>query len=330
MVLPSPAPSAPPVVAVVVASDPGPWLEEALAALGAQDYPELSVLFLDAGSTVDPVARVAEVLPGALTRRLGEGPGFAAAANEALHMVQGASYLLFCHDDVALDPDAVRVLVEEALRSNAGVVGPKLVEWDRPERLLDVGLAVDKTAFAVPLVERSELDQEQHDAVRDVFAVPAACVLVRSDLFGAVGGFDAAMDERVAAVDLCWRAQVAGARVLVVPSARARHVLARDERVAGPTTAVPTTAVPAAAVAAGPTAADGRSTASDRAARSAEVGRLTRDRLRAVLKNYGWFHLLRVLPQVALVSLADAVVAAARGRIGEAGAYLRAWPAVLR
>ena len=72
-------------------------------------------------------------------------PGFSAAANEVLEVVEGAAFYCFCHDDVALDPSAVRNLVEEALRSNAGIVGPKLVEWDDPNRLLDVGLVADKT-----------------------------------------------------------------------------------------------------------------------------------------------------------------------------------------
>ena len=48
-------------------------------------------------------------------------------------MVDGAAYYLLCHDDIALDPDAVHLLVEEAFRSNAGVVSPKVVSWDDPE-----------------------------------------------------------------------------------------------------------------------------------------------------------------------------------------------------
>src|SRR5205085_2545566 len=127
----------------------------------------------------------------------------------------GSSFLFFCHDDVAPDPDAVRLLVEEALRSNAGIVGPKVVRWADPSRLLDVGLAVDKTGAAEPLADRDELDQEQHDAVKDVFAVSWACMLVRSDLFVALGGFDPTMGDHGADIDLCWRAQVAGARVMV-------------------------------------------------------------------------------------------------------------------
>src|SRR5438874_1240245 len=51
-----PHPQAPSVVAVVVASDPGAWLEETLAALGAQDYPNLSVLVLDASANGDDLA----------------------------------------------------------------------------------------------------------------------------------------------------------------------------------------------------------------------------------------------------------------------------------
>ena len=77
-----------------------------------------------------------------------ENRGFSAAANEALVAVEGASHLLLCHDDVAPAPDAVRRMVEEAYRSNAGIVGPKLVEWDAPDRLLQVGLGVDRFGAA--------------------------------------------------------------------------------------------------------------------------------------------------------------------------------------
>ena len=51
-------------------------------------------------------------------------------------------------------------------------------------------MGADKTGAPAPYVERGELDQEQHDAVRDVFYVPGAATLVRADLFAALGGFD--------------------------------------------------------------------------------------------------------------------------------------------
>nr|MDQ2754946.1 glycosyltransferase family 2 protein [Actinomycetota bacterium] len=94
-------PSAPPVVAAVVTCDPGPWFEEALQSLADQDYPNLSVLVIDAASSVDPTDRVAAVLPSAFVRRLDKRVGFGRAANDVLNVVEGASHYVLCHDDVA-------------------------------------------------------------------------------------------------------------------------------------------------------------------------------------------------------------------------------------
>ena len=64
-------------------------------------------------------------------------------------------------------------MVEEAYRSNAGIVGPKLVDYDHPDVLLEVGMAVDHYGVPFSGIEPGEVDQEQHDAVRDVFFVLA-------------------------------------------------------------------------------------------------------------------------------------------------------------
>lgn len=215
---------APPVVAVMVVHDPGPSFDEVLAGLAAQDYANLKSLVLVAGDPGDLPERIRAQVPRAFVRAAEGNPGFGAVANEVLRLVEGDNgFFCFLHDDVALEPDAIRLLVEELYRSNAGVVGPKLVEWDRPDVLQHVGYAVDRFGEVDPIVEPGETDQEQHDAVRDVFALPSACLLVRADLFRSLGGFDPDVSFHGEDIDLCWRAHHSGARVLVVPSARARH-----------------------------------------------------------------------------------------------------------
>ena len=214
----------PPVVALLVTRNPGEWFEETLQSLDAQDYADLTVLVVDCSSDEDPTARVAAVLPRAFVRRVDTGKGgFATAANEALAMVEGAPFLLFCHDDVALDPSAVRILVEEAYRSNAAILGPKLVSAENLEVLLEVGRAIDRFGAPYTGIEPGEIDQEQHDGVRDVFYVPTATMLVRTDLFTQLEGFDPDTFPGAEDLDLCWRARLAGARVLVVPDARVAH-----------------------------------------------------------------------------------------------------------
>jgi GT2 family glycosyltransferase len=291
--------SAPPVVAVLVTCDPGSWLEEALSALALQDYPNLSVLVVDAASADDPTARVAEVLPTAYVRRLTQRVGFGRAANEVLGVVDGASHLLLCHDDVAPGPGAVRIMVEEAFRSNAGIVCPKLVEWDRPDRLLSVGQSADKVGAMAPLVERGEFDQEQHDAVRDVFWAPGGCTLVRTDLFSALGGYEPSTDLLGEDLNLSWRAQVAGARVLVTPEAKVRHLEALSSGL--------------------------RPGWDDRGARARVDALSEQHRIRTILTCYSGFHLVRILPQAVLETLAQAVVRLVSGRGRAAAASFAAW-----
>ena len=301
---------APPVVALVVTCDSGPWLEEALEALADQDYPNFSVLVIDAGSAVDPTPRVAVTLPGAYVRRLTHNPGYAAATNEALALVEGASHFLLCHDDVAPAPDAVRLMVEEAFRSNAGLVTPKLVDWDDPDRLLQVGMGIDKSGAPYPLVDRGELDQEQHDAVRDVFVAPGGCTLVRADLFASLGGFDPVMHLYGEDLDLSWRAQVAGARVVVAPSARVRHREAMSGGLRGP--------------------GGGPAPPGQAALRRIVRPFVLRYRLRAVLKDYSTWHLVRVLPQVALLAVAEMVFGVLAGHTATARDTAAAWAWNLR
>lgn len=292
-------------VAVVVTCDSGPWLEEALEALADQDYPNFSVLVIDAGSAVDPTPRVAATLPGAYVRRLAQNRGYAAATNEALELVEGASHFLLCHDDVAPAPDAVRLMVEEAFRSNAGLVTPKLVDWNDPDRLLQVGMGIDKSGAPYPLVDRGELDQEQHDAVRDVFVAPGGCTLVRADLFASLGGFDPVMHLYGEDLDLSWRAQVAGARVIVAPGARVRHREAMSAGLRGP--------------------GGGPAPPGQAALRRIVRPFVLRYRLRAVLKDYSAWHLVRVLPQVALLAVAEMVFGLLAGHTATARDTAAAW-----
>ncbi|MGK2956870.1 MAG: glycosyltransferase [Acidimicrobiales bacterium] len=284
-------PEIPAVVVVVVTHDAGPWFEECLTSIAEQDYPNLSVLVIDTAGSTEALPRVAEVMPSAYVRRLDTNPGFGAAINEVLSMVEGAPFLLLCHDDILLEPNVVGLLVEEAFRSNAGVVGPKMVSWGAPDRLLQVGLSVDKTGVTSSHVDRGELDQEQHDAVRDVFVVPGGCTLVRADLFHTLGGYDPAIDFLGEDLDLCWRAHVAGARVLVVPDARVQHQEALSSR----------------------------RPVDDRRQLQA------RHRLRTMLSVYGFVHLLRVLPQAVLFTVIEVLYSLITGHPAQAVDVIGAW-----
>ncbi|MGA1344688.1 MAG: glycosyltransferase [Ilumatobacteraceae bacterium] len=219
------------VVGVVVVHEPGDWFDDTLAAFAAQDYPNLRWLFLVSDGEQDVLAaRIDSALPDAIVRPVTGAAGFAVAADTVLDLVEGDNGLFwFNHDDVAPDPGALTALVEEFHRSNAGIVGPKLVDWRSPERLQSVGYGLDRIGEVDDPIEVGEIDQEQHDAVRDVFVVRSASLLVRADLFRSLGGFERSLGRLGEDVDLCWRAHWAGSRVVVAPEARVRHLAAGGE-----------------------------------------------------------------------------------------------------
>ena len=233
---PKRAMDAPPVVASMVVYRPGPWFVESLQALADQTYPQLQTLFLVVGANsegldTDPTDLIHSILPQAVVRHIEGNPGFGLVSNEVARLVDGeGGFFCLLHDDVALEPEAIERLIEETYRSNAGLVGPKLVEWDDPTILQSVGLNVDRIGEVEPLIGENEKDQEQHDSVRDVFALSSACLLIRSDLFRELGGFNRQIDFFGEELDLCWRAHLSGARVLIVPSAKARHRNGIDSR----------------------------------------------------------------------------------------------------
>ena len=280
-------------LAVVVAHRPGEWFVETLESLALQDYEPLGTAVIDAaGSGIG--ARVAEVISDAVTIDAPGASGFSEAANAVLPALSAdldADFLLVCHDDVALAPDAVRTLVLEALRSNAGIVGPKIVEWDRPEIIQHAGYDVDRFGVPADSAGVSELDQEQHDGVRDTFALPSAVLLIRRELFVRLGGFDGGMTFRGEDVDLCWRAQMAGARVMFVGGAVARHRGGLVSR-----------------------------TGVDDARRTE-----SRHALRSMLVNHGRISLTIFVPLALLMALMEIVLSVCTARFGRARDVVWAW-----
>lgn len=286
----------PHVVAVVVSSVPPTDRRDAvLAALAAQEGVSLSVVVVDTAGEEGLALRVHRHLPAARVERLCGVRGRGAAVNRVvagLAPEERRGYMLVCHDDAAPEPGAVRALLHAALEWDADVVGPKLVAWDDPRRLVDVGRAVDRLGITLPYVESGEIDQGQHDGLREVFTVPGACTLVRVGRFSALGGFDEAIDGVGDDLSLCWRARVAGARVLVTTAALVRCAEAGDD----------------------PSAARHRERL------------VARHRLRVLLTCYGVLGVMRVVPAAAGMAMLEALGALATGRLRRAGAVVAAWP----
>ncbi len=157
------------------------------------------------------------------------------AASE-LSAAKAADYLLVLHDDTALAPDAVARMLEaaEGIRGveQVGIVGPKVVDWEDPRLLREVGRSTDRFGHPYTPLQDGERDQGQYDRVLEVLFVSSSAMLVSREAWQRTGPFDERYGGHHDDLDFCWRARLAGFRVLMTPLAVARHrgASARGER----------------------------------------------------------------------------------------------------
>lgn len=300
---PVPASSGPPsVLAVVVTHNGRTWIRDTLVGLANQTYPLLDVLVVDDASKEHRRPPTLKRIAKRHLRRRRWGYlrtpralGFGAAANWALSRVRtDADYLLFVHDDAALEPQAVEKMVERLLgEPETAIVGPKIVNWDDPQVLEEVGMAADRFGYPYKGLDEGEIDLGQHDRAAEVFYVTSTCVLMRHSVFRQLRGWDARMKAFAEDLDLCWRARIAGHSVRFEPAAKARHAMAlatgrRDSPFLPPRYYI------------------------------------RRNRLRAVAKNASGIRLLFLLPQFLLLTIAEMFAFAVLRQPGEIWALARA------
>ena len=294
--------STPSVLAIVVTHNGREWLRDCLVGLNTQTYPLLDVLVVDDASLdskVQPVLR--RVAKRHLKRRrwgylrTPRPLGYGGAINWALSRVRtDADLLLFIHDDAALDPPAVERMVARLYQDDTtSIVGPKIVSWDDPDRLEEVGMAVDRFGYPYKGLEEHEIDLGQHDTAAEVFYVTSTCMLIRHEVFKQLRGWDARMRAFTEDLDLCWRARVAGHSVRVEPAARARHAiaLAKGER---------------------------------RSPFTPPRYFIRRNRLRTIMKNASGVRLLALIPTFILLALAEMLGFILLRQPREVGALARA------
>lgn len=225
--------------------DGAAFLPRTLEALASQTRAVDRIVGVDASSRDDSARVLRENLPEdaqvVTTGAHGFGHSVAAGLAETLVLEEAGSqrprreWVWLIHDDSAPAADALEQLLQAVEASpSVAIAGCKQLDADRPRHLLDVGLSMSRRGERLTMIETDELDQGQHDRRSDSFAVNSAGLLIRRDVFDALGGFDEALPGVGDDLDLCWRARLAGHRVVIVPSARMYHVPDAVKHLTGP------------------------------------------------------------------------------------------------
>ncbi|MCX4300699.1 MAG: glycosyltransferase family 2 protein [Alistipes sp.] len=190
----------------------------------------VEIIVADNGSTDDSVAVLNADFPSVRVIRLDANYGFAEGYNRALAQLKADCFVLL-NSDVETPAGWLEPLIA-ALEDDPGVaaVAPKLRALTAPAKFEYAGAAggyIDYLGYPFcrgRILRCMETDNGQYDDARDIFWVSGAAFCCRADVFRQLGGFDARFFAHMEEIDLCWRMQLAGYRVRVVPESTVYHL----------------------------------------------------------------------------------------------------------
>ncbi len=175
-----------------------------------------------------------EMFPTVKTLAFVENLGFTGGYNEAFRALadDGApEYFVLINSDIEVTGNWLQPLVDWMdSHPECGACAPKLHSWQEREKFEYAGAAggyIDM--FRYPfcrgrVMKRLEVDNGQYDSPADVLWATGACLMVRSSVFAEMGGLDSRFFAHMEEIDLCWRMQLHGYKVTVVPESVVYHV----------------------------------------------------------------------------------------------------------
>lgn len=212
------------------------------ALLRSTEAADAVVVVADNASSDGSLEMVKESFPEvrtiALDRNYGFTGGYDRAASILMEEYPSMEYMVLLNSDVDVPRDFLAELVKWMdSHPGCGVCAPKLHllqkengSYRRTDMFEYAGAAggyID--AFGYPfcrgrVLSRTEVDRGQYDNPGRVLWVSGACLMVRTKVWKDLGGLDDRFFAHMEEIDLCWRAQLAGWSVDVVPSSVVWHI----------------------------------------------------------------------------------------------------------
>ncbi len=199
-------------------------LDDCLGSLRRQTFADFEVLLVDNGSTDGSQAYVRDEFPEVEVIEIGRNLGFTGACNRGYAESTGDIVILL-NNDTEVDPHWLAQIVNAfATHPEVGSVAGKMLLFDRRDTFHTAGdfYRVDGIPGNRGVWQQ---DQGQYDTEEPVFSACGGSSAYRRAMLDEIGFLDDDFFFSCEDVDLGWRAQLAGWRVLYVPEAVVYHKL---------------------------------------------------------------------------------------------------------
>ncbi len=190
----------------------------------------VDVVVADNGSSDGSVALLKSQFSGVKIIEMPQNLGFAGGYNQALSELDYQMVILLNSDVQVVAGWCEPLLTELSENPDVGAVGPKLRSYADPNSFEYAGASggyIDFLGYPFcrgRILQHIEIDHNQYDDKRDLFWVSGAAFCCRLSVFKSLGGFDEDFFAHQEEIDLCWRMQLMGYRVRIVPQSVVYHL----------------------------------------------------------------------------------------------------------
>lgn len=156
--------------------------------------------------------------------------GFCGGYNHALKKVE-ADYYVLLNSDVEVTPHWLSPIVELMNKDfSIGAAQPKILSYKEKNKFEYAGAAggyIDALGYPFcrgRIFNSTEVDNGQYDDTLPVFWATGACLIIRAKLYHDLGGLDERFFAHMEEIDLCWRLNRAGHKVMYCGMSHVYHV----------------------------------------------------------------------------------------------------------
>jgi GT2 family glycosyltransferase len=188
-----------------------------------------TIYVADNGSSDDSLALLSANFPTVSVISWAENLGYAGGYNYALGQIK-SDYFVLMNSDIAPSKGWLTPLLNY-FEANPSVAAaqPFLLDYQKPDYFEYAGAAGGFwDTYGYPFCRGRIFDtlekNEGQYATAKVNWATGACLMVRSDVFHAVGGLDNYFFAHMEEIDLCWRMQRAGYTIAAVAESEVLHV----------------------------------------------------------------------------------------------------------
>ena len=210
---------------VIVCYNAKPFLKDCYDSVRALNYPKdrIEVILADNASTDDSVEFTRKNYPWVRVLQLDQNYGYTEGNNRGLAAAAG-EYVMFLNQDTKVDPNWLAELVKVVESDDRiGIAGSLVRDFNKPKLIQNAENRID---IFGSLIHKGwgEEDSGQFKEPKDVFFVSGVAIMIRKSLMNELRYcFDKTYFMYFEEVDLCWRVNLLGYRVVLVPSSIVYH-----------------------------------------------------------------------------------------------------------